>query len=153
MRPSDEVDLDKTDVDGYVCPIRIVTEKMARELQKAQEDAVIQAVLNIGVTVDKEELVKALAYDRGQYEKGFRDGRMASQIRGEWKILEYGMWRDSYYAPYLVVECSNCGLSVRIEEGQYGWKYGDAFPWKCCPFCGAKMEGGVRNDGGAERGD
>ena len=133
------VDLDKTDGDGYVCPIRIVTEKITRELQKAQEDAVIQAVLNIGVTVDKEELVKALAYDRLQYEKGFRDGRMASQIRGEWKILEYDRGDVGGYAPYLVVECSNCGEAVRIEEGQYGWKYGDDFPWKCCPMCETKM--------------
>lgn len=38
------------------------------------ETQFFQAVQKAGVTVDKDELVKALKYDRGQYEKGFSDG-------------------------------------------------------------------------------
>lgn len=30
--------------------------------------------LRVGVNVDKEELLKALRYDRGQYDKGYEDG-------------------------------------------------------------------------------
>lgn len=38
------------------------------------EKMVCEAVVNCGVNVDKEELLKALNYDRHQYEQGYRDG-------------------------------------------------------------------------------
>ena len=44
------------------------------------EGEVMKAVQKVGVTVDKEELLKALKYDREQYEKGYRDGLSA----GKW---------------------------------------------------------------------
>ena len=66
-------------------------------------------------------------------------------VHGRWKVLEYDGGEVGGYAPYIDVECSNCGLSVGLEQGQYGWAYGDPFPWKCCPFCGAKMDGGNDN--------
>ena len=66
-------------------------------------------------------------------------------VHGRWKVLEYDGGEVGGYAPYIDVECSNCGLSVGLEQGQYDWAYGDPFPWKCCPFCGAKMDGGNDN--------
>lgn len=63
-------------------------------------------------------------------------------VHGRWKTMECDMGEVGGYAPYIVVECSNCGEAVGIEEGQYGWAYGDPFPWKCCPLCEAKMYGG-----------
>lgn len=44
------------------------------EMKMHHEGKILKAVQNIGVVVDKDELLKALAYDRGQYEKGFADG-------------------------------------------------------------------------------
>lgn len=63
-------------------------------------------------------------------------------VHGEWKVLECDGGEPGGYAPYIDVECSNCGLTVGLEQGQYDWAYGDPFPWKCCPFCEAKMDGG-----------
>ena len=42
-----------------------------------QDEQTLQAIQKVGIKVDKDELVKALAYDRGQYEKGYADGIMA----------------------------------------------------------------------------
>ena len=42
---------------------------------REQEKYIVKCCMNMGVTVDRDELVKALQYDRGQYEKGFEDGR------------------------------------------------------------------------------
>lgn len=39
-----------------------------------QENNIFNAVKEIGVDVDKEELIKALKYDREQYAKGYKDG-------------------------------------------------------------------------------
>lgn len=43
------------------------------------EDEIIKAVHNVGVLVDKEELLKALKYDREQYTQGYEDGLNASK--------------------------------------------------------------------------
>jgi len=45
-------------------------------IQTRYEDGVIKAVQSVGFNVNKEELAKALQYDRGQYEKGRADGYM-----------------------------------------------------------------------------
>ena len=37
------------------------------------EGEIYKAVMNVGVNVDKEELIKALQYDREQYQKGYKD--------------------------------------------------------------------------------
>ena len=40
----------------------------------ALDDAVLKAVSKVGVAVDKEDLLKALQYDRDQYQQGHADG-------------------------------------------------------------------------------
>lgn len=44
------------------------------EMRMEVENGIVKAVKDMGIVVDKEELVKALQYDRGQYDKGYRDG-------------------------------------------------------------------------------
>ena len=43
--------------------------------QNAFDGAVLSAVMKVGIDVNKEELIKALAYDRQQYEKGYADAK------------------------------------------------------------------------------
>ena len=54
----------------YKSPIEVITRQMRTEF----EDNVVKAIQDYGVSVDKEELIKALQYDRNQYEKGYADG-------------------------------------------------------------------------------
>lgn len=44
------------------------------EMQTQIEGDIYKAIQNVGIDVDKEELLKALMYDRNQYEKGYKDG-------------------------------------------------------------------------------
>lgn len=57
----------------YKSPIELIIKDYHMQIVKQQEDNVYRAVQEYGVTVDKEELVKALQYDRNQYEKGYKD--------------------------------------------------------------------------------
>ena len=59
----------------YDSPIRLAVSKMASQF----DDAIYNAVVKTGIDVDKDELVRALNYDRNQYEKGYRDGLEASK--------------------------------------------------------------------------
>lgn len=54
----------------YKSPIEIIIGQMKTNY----EDEIFRAVQNVGINVDKEELLKALEYDRGQYEEGFEEG-------------------------------------------------------------------------------
>ena len=43
------------------------------DMQIRMEGEILKAVQKIGVYVDKDELLKALQYDRNQYQKGYDD--------------------------------------------------------------------------------
>lgn len=60
---------DVADMSGYESPIRMIVGEMETKME-ADTMSVIQ---RYGIDVDKEELIKALNYDRGQYEKGYAD--------------------------------------------------------------------------------
>ena len=69
----------------YKSPIEIFHEQLSTQL----EGETFRAVQRVGINVDKEELLKALQYDRGQYEEGFRDGerhtlRQIKNLLPEW---------------------------------------------------------------------
>ena len=44
------------------------------EMQTQIEGYIFKEIQNVGIDVDKEELLKALQYDREQYSKGYSDG-------------------------------------------------------------------------------
>ena len=103
---------------SYESPI----EGIVSNVQMNYEDGIIKAVQSVGFNVNKEELAKALMYDRRQYEKGFADGRPK---KGNWIPIERG--EKGYSAGDF--RCSVCGS-----------------PNKCycltpyCCSCGARME-------------
>lgn len=54
---------------SYQSPIDVIMGQM----NISYENGICKAVQNAGVNVDKNELLKALQYDRGQYQKGYAD--------------------------------------------------------------------------------
>ena len=59
-------------------PIQIstISEEIGRKIVDDQNSYIVESCVKMGVNVDKDELVKALNYDRHQYEKGYVDGRV-----------------------------------------------------------------------------
>lgn len=58
----------------YESPITIVTQQSHNTISKQFDDYILTTVkAELGCEDNKEELIKALAYDRNQYDKGFRD--------------------------------------------------------------------------------
>lgn len=53
----------------YESPVTVIQDQLRFEL----ENDVFKAVQRVGVDVNKEDLVKALKYDREQYAKGYSD--------------------------------------------------------------------------------
>ena len=61
--------------DVYRSPIILnYSEPIIHELISRTEEYVIQGIIKCGLDIDKQELIKALKYDRAQYEKGYDHG-------------------------------------------------------------------------------
>ena len=77
---------------SYESPIQVdFIDQMVEEIHKEQETIIMEKVKMV-VNVDKYELLRALQYDRGQYDKGFAAGydkakaesiKMIEELRGE----------------------------------------------------------------------
>lgn len=69
----------------YASPIEKIYGEIQTQMVQEDENMVMKAVREVGITVDKEELINALQYDRKQYTKGYSDGKsdILDQIRAE----------------------------------------------------------------------
>ena len=64
----------------YKPPIEIIQHRANYDCSKQLDEAVFTAVVRADIHVERDELIKALQYDRDQYQKGFEDGKsFASQ--------------------------------------------------------------------------
>ena len=61
----------------YESPLTIAINKATQSMNYDLENQILEVVQKAGIHVNKEELVKALNYDRGQYEKGYNDCKEA----------------------------------------------------------------------------
>lgn len=59
----------------YESPIELMVTNIYNQIQKQQDEEIYKVVLQYVPYVDKEELIRALRYDRGQYEAGYADGK------------------------------------------------------------------------------
>ena len=69
----------------YESPIQLAI----GEMQMKYEDEVYKCIQQYGINVDKDELIRALQYDRDQYKKGYRDAVMKfTDVVKEWVFKE-----------------------------------------------------------------
>lgn len=78
----------------YESPITIAYNQMKTTI----ENDIYKAICNVGIDVDKEELWKALQYDRGQYEKGYDDGikifvMKLKEVMQKW-YCDFSLWQN-----------------------------------------------------------
>lgn len=69
----------------YKAPIELISSPPKLDI----DGEIYKAVVQCGVTVDKDELIKALQYDRDQYNKGYADAKaeVAREIFEEMQVL------------------------------------------------------------------
>lgn len=67
----------------YESPINIEYESPVYAVQNEIERNVLLAVQKVHISVDRDELIRALQYDRQQYYKGYADGFAAGMAKAE----------------------------------------------------------------------
>lgn len=118
----------------YESPIKLneIGTHISERITKAKDEYIF-AQVNMAVDVDKEELIKALSYDRNQYQKGYADGcadAKAERKIGRWVRCDTDGFRN-------MCKCSECGARIDIQE---------EFRSFFCYHCGADMREGEQND-------
>ena len=124
---------------SYKSPIEIIYGDMTHKL----ENEVFTVIQNIGINIDKDELIKALQYDRNQYETGYADaminavpvvhGQWTEQTihfeensedgsdNHEWQSARCSVCKQYLTTPYMYYfthynYCPNCGADMRVSE-------------------------------------
>lgn len=67
----------------YESPVKISYDDINAKMVQAADGQILAIVQQL-VSVDKDELLRALQYDRGQYEKGYEDGKRDAVKHGYW---------------------------------------------------------------------
>ena len=98
----------------YESPIQIIEHDIHMQMQMQMEDGILKAVKQVGIHVDKEELLRALEYDRKQYDRGFTDGKLAlcARLLNRFKEIAY----DEYYSSDEVIKLDDV-IEILQEEG------------------------------------
>lgn len=112
----------------YESPIEVIYEDIANKLQFKMENDICTAICSYGINVNRDELIKALAYDRNQYEKGYSEGHIDGMLQAEKLYARpIGRWitEDALHCLYYCSNCRNNGERI--------------MPY--CPWCGADMRG------------
>ena len=60
-----------------------ITQEIASQIARDTDDYIMSEIYKTGITVNKEELIKAINYDRDQYNKGYCDG-FNTAVEMEW---------------------------------------------------------------------
>ncbi len=67
----------------YDPPVDIIYDKVKYNL----ENGIMEAIQRVGINVDKTELLRAMQYDRDQYNKGFSDGKLSGYAERDMEIV------------------------------------------------------------------
>ena len=116
----------------YKSPIDVLIEDVKMQVREGVDEQVHQAVVNVGINVDKKELLRALKYDRQQYEKGHADGQN--------EAMQHGMWipvRIVTKKGHSIGEMGEKGSPELCSECEEIYMHA---PYNYCPNCGAKMD-------------
>ena len=95
----------------YKSPIDLIYDHVVTE----QENEVFKAVIRCGIDVDKDELIKALAYDRRQYDLGYADGKMDANAE--------------------LIRCRDCAYYVISGNGVNGFCRNLTIPFDSDEWC------------------
>ena len=113
----------------YKSPIDLIYDHLVTE----QENEVFKAVVRCGVDVDKDELIKALAYDRRQYDLGYADGKMDANAEPHWILTGDA---EPEHCHMVLISVFNAKTDMRfVDTGALysdGW-YGSG--WKLPDYC------------------
>jgi hypothetical protein len=112
----------------YESPIKVFQQQLEMQL----EGDIMKAVQRHHIEVDKEELLKALKYDRDQYMKGYEEGRASAfDVERTAEELIEALKKQTPKKPlYIGLDnaCRECETYI-FEKDKYCPRCGQAIDW------------------------
>ena len=124
------------DFDGYESPISMEIRKIDEKIAEERDNQILVAVQEeCQIKIDKFELMRALNYDRDQYNKGFEDAKKKfERLMGKWILVGDDVDDDDL----AWFSCSKCDAVDKLDKNNIKAKY--------CWNCGADMRKEVEDD-------
>ena len=122
---------------AYESPIKIEMAKAVHDIIENENRYIMREVYKItGIEVNKNELEKALRYDRGQYELGFLDGQIEAEKHDKWTpCIERLPHGDNRWLVTLEKNHSIKVAILRFAHGEWQWDgwQDDVIAWMPLP--------------------
>ena len=96
----------------YDSPIDLYISDIQNQIVAQQDEQIYQAVVHFFPDVNRDELLKALRYDREQYDKGYADGKrdaMDELVRCKDCIVSYCVGDED-------IVCGRTGVNVDADD-------------------------------------
>lgn len=107
---------------NYESPIRLLettVDQLKQQIDAQTNEAIYRAIVSVGVSVNREDLIRALQYDREQYEKGYADGLMAGVEVVRCKDCVYNENGSCTKVKIMMRKFIDPTIIVRTEKGDY----------------------------------
>ena len=104
---------------SYKSPIELVMGQFRMEQEKRIEGEVFKAIQDYGINIDKNELIRALKYDRDQYNKGYKDGIVEAKadiVRKMQERLKEKAYTNNYWHEVVLVSDVDQIAKEMLEE-------------------------------------
>jgi hypothetical protein len=108
----------------YESPYSEIVKKMIEDEYAQKMNIIMEEIKRVGVHVDKDELLRALSYNRDQYYKGYNDVKFERETPSEY-------W---YYDEDGYIRCTCCKKKCPYQDYDNGLILTDY-----CGFSGKKM--------------
>ena len=108
----------------YESPFSEIVQKMVEDEDSQKMNIIMEEVKRVGVSVDKEQLIKALKFDRDQYYKGYNEAKLEHETP-----TEYWFWDENGH-----IRCTCCKRLCPYQDDDGGRILTDY-----CGFSGKKM--------------
>ena len=126
MAISDVPESDVPDPEGYESPITGYIGQFSQQIIEQRDNAVVAQISEqIAVDVNKEELIKALNYDRNQYNEGYRRGYKDGKEEASTviiKITKDGKTWDAYLDKSRMIISVHYMTTEAAEMLGYTWE-------------------------------
>ena len=98
-------------------PMETIAEAVSTAIDGPIKEALVKATRNVHIEVNEEELIRALKYDRDQYEKGYADGVASCGCITMDDVMDYidGMSDDDWETLASFLECRGWELKQRFK--------------------------------------
>ncbi len=102
-------------LDGWESPLEVKMKEIRHKVDESIENMTMQAIMDVGIEVNREELIKAMQYDRDQYSKGYKNGYNAGYYANKWVSTEENMPFDEN--EWVLVYSANIGIKIaKVSE-------------------------------------